>query len=338
MIIKDVEESDEFLDNFKITEEVKNNLDIFKPKEQTDDEKFNDTIQRVKGILHADYNDDLITVIDLWFHTVLQFDVGAFKNIRGYLDTLVVGESRIGKSSTVTALQEMYDLGKIVSLAGNSATPASLIGGSNVVRGSYQTRAGLIPQNNKGAIIFEELVKCNSNLIRELTEIRSSSKVRISRINGSIELPALVRMLTLTNPKPIDGMSKPINEYPNGISILTDIIGTAEDIARYDVIAIFGFDADKPIDPFFKPKEPYTKEQYKTRIRWIWSRKPEHIVITEEIYKYVNEECNKVNANYKSHIKIFGIELWKKVMRLAISIAGYLVSTDETYEKIIIKP
>lgn len=337
MIIKDVEESDEFLDNFKITEEVKNNLNVFKPNNISDEDKFNDTIQRVKGILHADYDDNLITIIDLWFHTVLQFNVGAFKNIRGYLDTLVVGESRIGKSSTVTALQEMYDLGKIVSLAGNSATPASLIGGSNVVRGSYQTRAGLIPQNNKGAIIFEELVKCNSNLIRELTEIRSSSKVRISRINGSIELPALVRMLTLTNPKSIDGISKPINEYPNGISILTDIIGTAEDIARYDVIAIFGFDADKPIDPFFKPKEPYTKEQYKTRIRWIWSRKPENIIITEDIYKYVNDECNKVNANYKSHIKIFGIELWKKVMRLAISIAGYLISTDDTYENIIIK-
>ena len=337
MIIKDVEESDEFLDNFKITTEVKSNLQVFQPEQDKDEEKFNDTIERVKGLLHADYNNSLIEIIDLWFHTVLQFNVGAFKNIRGYLDALVVGESRIGKSSTVTALQETYDLGRIVSLAGNAATPASLIGGSNVVRGSYQTRAGLIPQNNKGAIILEELIKCNSNIIRELTEIRSSGKVRISRVNGSIELPALVRMLTLTNPKPIDGMSKPISEYPNGISILTDIVGTAEDIARYDIIAIFGFDADKPIDPFFEPKTPYTKEQYKTRIRWIWSRKPEQIIITPDIYRYTNEECNKVNETYKSHIKIFGIESWKKVMRLAIAIAGYLVSTDDTFENIIVK-
>lgn len=337
MIIKDVEESDEFLDNFKIDDKIIENLRVFQPKEMSNEDKLNDTIQRVKGILHADYNEDLIAVIDLWFHTVLQFNVGSFKNIRGYLDTFIVGESRIGKSSTVAALQEMYDLGKIVSLAGNSATPASLIGGSNIVRGSYQTRAGLIPQNNKGAVIFEELAKCNSNIVKELTEIRSSNKVRISRVNGSIELPALVRMLTLTNPKPVDGISKPISEYPNGIAVLTDLVGTAEDIARYDIIAVFGFDADKPIDPFFQPLEPYTKEQYKTRIRWIWSRKPEDIIITPEIYKYTNDKCNAVNKIYRSHIKIFGIELWKKVMRLAIAIAGYLVSTDETYSKIIVQ-
>ena len=337
MVIKDVEESDEFLDNFKITNEVKNSLKKFQPNGMTEDEKFNDTIQRVKGILHYDADDRLIEVIDLWYHTVLQFSVGSFKNIRGYLDTLLVGESRIGKSSTAQALHEMYELGKIISLAGNSATPAGLIGGSNIVAGSYQTRAGTIPQNNKGAVIFEELIKCNSNLIRELTEIRSSNKVRISRVNGNIELPALVRMLTITNPRPINGMSKPINEYPNGISVLTDLIGTAEDIARYDMIAIFGFDANKQIDPFFEPLTPYTKTEYKTRIRWIWSRKPEQIIISKEMYSYTIEKCNILNNTYKSHIKIFGIESWQKILRLAIAIAGYLVSTDDTFENIIVK-
>lgn len=336
MVIKDVEESDDFLDNFKITPEIQASLKKFQPNELSKEDKFQDTVQRIKGILHADYNDSLITIIDLWFHTVLQFSVGSFKNIRGYLDTLIVGESRIGKSSTVAALHEVYELGKIVSLAGNSATPAGLIGGSNMVGGSYQTRAGLIPQNNKGAIVFEELVKCNSNLIRDLTEVRSSGKVRISRVNGSLELPALVRMLTLTNPKPINGMSKPINEYPNGISILTDLIGTAEDIARYDIIAIYGFNTDKEIDPFFVPLDPYPKKDYQNRIRWIWSRKPDDIVISKEIYRYTIEKCNEINKRYVSHIKIFGIEFWQKVMRLAIAIAGYLVLTDETFEKIIV--
>lgn len=335
MVIKDIEETDDFLDNFQITNEIKNSLRKFQPT-SSKEEKFKDTVERVKGILHADYNDTLITLIDLWFHTVLQFNVGVFKNIRGYLDMLIVGESRIGKSSTVAALQEMYELGRIVSLAGNSATPAGIIGGSNIVNGSYQTRAGLIPQNNKGAIIFEELVKCNCNLLKDLTEVRSSGKVRISRVNGNIELPALVRMLTLTNPKPIGNMSKPINEYPNGISILTDLIGTAEDIARYDVIAIFGFNADKEIDPFFVPLDPYPKEDYKNRIRWIWSRKPDDIVISKQIYNYTISKCNEINKKYVSHIKIFGIEFWQKVIRLAIAIAGYLVLTDETFEKIIV--
>lgn len=337
MVIKDVEESDEFIDNFKITEDVKESLNKFRVSNGFNfEEKFNDTIQRVKGIVDANYNDLLLMVIDLWFHSALQIQVG--KNIiRGYLDTLLVGESRIGKSSTVLALQEMYGLCKTVSLAGTSATIAGLIGGSNKVGGSFQTRAGIIPQNNKGGIIFEELAKCGANIIKELTEIRSSNLVRITRVSGALELPAYVRMLSLTNPKTTNGVPKPISQYPNGIEILTDIVGTPEDIARYDMIAIFGFNANTEIDPFYTPPTPYSKIDYQTRIRWIWSRKPEQIIVSRAIYTYLIQQCNELNKEFDCFIKIFGIESWKKVLRLATAIAGYMVSTDATYQKIIVE-
>lgn len=337
MVIKDVEESDEFIDNFKITPEVKESLNKFRVQNGfTFEEKFNDTIERVKGIVDANYNNLLLMVIDLWFHSALQIQVG--KNIiRGYLDTLLVGESRIGKSSTVTALQEMYQLTKTVSLAGTSATIAGLIGGSNKVGGSFQTRAGIIPQNNKGGIVFEELVKCNANIIKELTEIRSSNLVRITRVSGALELPAYVRMLTLTNSKTTNGVPKPISQYPNGIEILTDIVGTPEDIARYDLIAIFGFNANTEIDPFYTPPTPYAQIDYQTRIRWIWSRTPEQIVVSRQIYTYLINKCNELNKEFDCFIKIFGIEAWKKVIRLATAIAGYMVSTDPTYQKIIVE-
>ena len=45
---------------------------------------------------------------------------------------------------------------------------------------------------------------------------------------------------------------------------------------------------------------------------------------------------NELNKEFDSHIKIFGTEAWKKLSRLAIAVAGYLVSTDETYENIIV--
>lgn len=337
MVIRDVEESDEFIDNFKITQEVKDSLDKFRVQNGfTFEEKFNDTVQRVKGIVDADYNDLLLTVIDLWFHSALQIQVGK-TTIRGYLDTLLVGESRIGKSSTVVALQEMYQLTKTVSLAGTSATIAGLIGGSNKVGGSFQTRAGIIPQNNKGGIVFEELVKCNSNIIKELTEIRSSNLVRITRVSGALELPAYVRMLTLTNSKTTNGVPKPISQYPNGIEILTDIVGTPEDIARYDLIAIFGFNANTQIDPFYTPPTPYAQIDYQTRIRWIWSRTAEQVTVSKDIYTYLITKCNELNKEFDCFIKIFGIESWKKVLRLAAAIAGYMVSTDPTYQKIIVE-
>lgn len=338
MVIKDVEESDDFLTSFKVNDDIITSLKKFQVSEgQTASEKLNELIELAKGIVNADYEETLLKVVDIWYHSVLQFSVGRMRDLRGYIDGIIVGESRIGKSSTVAALQKMYGVGKIVSLAGSSATTAGLIGGSNkMAGGAYQTRAGVIPQNNRGAVIFEELIKCKTDLIKELTDIRSSNKVRIARVNGSIELPAYVRMLTLTNSKTHDGVPKPINSYPNGISLLTDIIGTPEDIARYDMIAIFGFEATKEIDPFYIPPEPLPQVDYQNRIRWVWSRTQEQIYITQTVYQYTVRQANDLNKQYGSFINIFGVEAWQKIMRIAIAVAGYLCSTDETFEQIIV--
>lgn len=336
MIILDVEEACDSVSNFRVTEEVKSNLNLFKDLEGNVPERLNKLSEMAKAFIGYDGYNHLIQAIDLSYHTVLEFNFGAFKNVRGYLDTLVVAESRVGKSSTAEALQKLYGLGAFTSLAGNSATIPGIIGGSTKVSGNYQTRAGLIPMNHRGLVIFEELAKCNSNLVRELTDIRSSNQVRIARVSGSLTLPALVRMITLTNVKNTGTKVKPINSYPNGIDILVELIGSPEDIARYDLMLILGEQGNKTIDPFWEPITPFEPEAYQTRIRWVWSRTADQVVIDKEVGKYILDRCNKLNETYESHIKIFGTEAWKKVARMAIAIAGYLVSTDDTYEKIIV--
>lgn len=336
MIILDVEEACDSVSNFRVTEEVKSNLNLFKDLEGNVPERLNKLSEMAKAFIGYDGYNHLIQAIDLSYHTVLEFNFGAFKNVRGYLDTLIVAESRVGKSSTAEALQKLYGLGAFTSLAGNSATIPGIIGGSTKVSGNYQTRAGLIPMNHRGLVIFEELAKCNSNLVRELTDIRSSNQVRIARVSGSLTLPALVRMITLTNVKNNGTKVKPINSYPNGIEILVELIGSPEDIARYDLMLILGEQGNKTIDPFWEPITPFEPEAYQTRIRWVWSRTADQVVIDKEVGKYILEHCNKLNETYESHIKIFGTEAWKKVARMAIAIAGYLVSTDDSYEKIIV--
>ena len=236
MVILDVEEASDSISNFHITDEVKKNLDKFRELEGTVPERINKLTEMVKAFIGYNGYNKLIEAVDLSYHTVLEFNFGTFKNVRGYLDTLIVAESRVGKSSTAEALQRLYGLGAFTSLAGNSATIPGIIGGSTKVNGNYQTRAGLIPMNHRGLVIFEELAKCNSNLVRELTDIRSSNQVRIARVSGVLTLPALVRMITLTNVRNTGSKIKPINSYPNGIDILVDLIGSPEDIARYDLM------------------------------------------------------------------------------------------------------
>ena len=336
MVILDVEEANDSISNFHITGEVKKNLDKFRELEGTVSERINKLTEMVKAFIGYNGYNKLIEAVDLSYHTVLEFNFGTFKNVRGYLDTLIVAESRVGKSSTAESLQKLYGLGAFTSLAGNSATIPGIIGGSTKVNGNYQTRAGLIPMNHRGLVIFEELAKCNSNLVRELTDIRSSNQVRIARVSGVLTLPALVRMITLTNVRNTGSKIKPINSYPNGIDILVDLIGSPEDIARYDLMLILGDQGNKIVDPFWEPSTPFEPEAYQTRIRWVWSRTIDQIIIDKEVGKHILDRCNELNKTYDSHIKIFGTEAWKKVARLAIAIAGYLVSTDSSYEKIIV--
>jgi len=337
MIILNAEQANDSVTDFKLTDSVKESLKTVQEIPGTLSEKINTMTEKIKGILGYDGINTLIQAIDFAYNTPLQFNFGTFKNVRAYLDTIIVGESRTGKSSTADCLRELYGLGTFTSLAGNSATIPGLVGGSNKTATGFQTRAGIIPQNHKGLVIFEEFGKSNNSVITELTDIRSSNEVRITRVAGTITLPAMVRMISLTNPKNKDGNIRSIASYPNGIAVLTDLVSTAEDIARYDMIVILSDRGNAQIDPLWIPEEPLQEQVYKDKIRWVWSRKAEQIIINRELQLYIIDVTNKLNKEYESHIKIFGTEAWKKLSRLAIAVAAYTCSTDESYENIIVK-
>lgn len=336
MLIMDAKQANDSVSDFKLTPERQQHLDLFRQLEGNVEERIEQLTEKVKGLLGYNGNNTLIQSIDLAYHTVLQFHLGSFKDVRGYLDTLIVGESRVGKSSTANTLRQEYGLGVFTSLAGNSATIPGLIGGSNKTSNGFQTRAGVIPQNHRGLVIFEEFGKCKQDIVCELTDIRSSNEVRIARVSGTINLPALVRMISLTNVKSINGSIKPIAAYPNGISIITELVSTAEDIARYDMLVVLSDRGNSQVDPFWEPQAACPTEAYRTRIRWVWSRTADQVSISREVGLYIMTQANQLNTEFDCHIKIFGTEAWKKLARLAISAAGYLVSTDESYDKIIV--
>lgn len=338
MIIYDVHQSSDSVTAFQLDVAAKTSLEVFRSLTATKGIKgmMEECVERVKGLLGYNGNNTLITTMDLAYHTPLEFHMGRFQNLRAYLDTLIVGESRMGKSSTADTMRKTYGLGTFVSLAGNSATIPGLVGGSNKVGTSYQTKAGLIPQNHKGLMIFEEFGKCKSDLISELTDIRSSNEVRITRVSGTLTLPAMVRMITLSNVKTLASKDiRSIASYPNGLAVVTELVGSAEDIARYDIMLVLGDKGQSISDPYWEPMEPFDTEHYRNRLRWIWSRTAEQIMISEEVGRYIFECANELNRDYDTHIKIFGTEAWKKLARIAVAVAGYTVSTLD-YESIVV--
>ena len=331
LIVLEVKESGDVVTSFEITPDVIKDLTAFQGY------TFKQLAEKQKAYVKFNVDTRLLEFIDLWYHTPKEFNFGYMKNIKGYLDGLIVTESRVGKSSTSQALSKIYGLGNIASLAGSAATPAGLIGGSVKAGSSSQIRPGLIPRQHNKAIIFEELAKAKYSLIPELTDIRSSGMVRINRSTGDLTLPASVRILFLTNPKTDDeGLIRPIISYPNGIEIIKPLIGSVEDIARFDFMYILS-ESPTDINPMWEPPEGFTEKQLQSRIRWIWSRKCEQIKISKELQQYIVEKSKELNDKYLCSVKIFSTETWKKVSRMAIAIAGYMVSTDMDFNDIVVQ-
>jgi len=326
---------DSDVQQFEVTPTIKKSLEVFQlTGGETVESKMEELYERSKGFIGVEARKEVTWATDLFYHTPLEFKIGR-RVERAYLDTMIIGDPRTMKSRTAKAMQEMYELGTVTSL--KTATIAGLIGGSDNVGGKgWKTKIGLLPQSHRGAVIMEEFSGGGKDTISKLTEIRSSNRVRITRVNGTTDVPAMVRMLSISNPATSGGISRTLKDYPTGVHIILDLVGASEDIARYDFFLL----VDEP-DGYISPLDmfdldPYEKESYMNRIRWIWSRTSEQVEITRTVAQYIVEQSEELNKLYDSHIKVFGAEAWKKVSRVAIAVAGLLVSTDPTYERIIV--
>jgi DNA replicative helicase MCM subunit Mcm2 (Cdc46/Mcm family) len=302
---------------------------------ETIETKMNELYERSKGIIGVEARKDVFYATDMYFHTPLDFNF-ARKTERAYLDLMIVGDERTGKSQTAKKLLQLYELGIITSL--KTATVAGLLGGSDQTAGGWKTKLGLIPRNHRGALILEEFSGGGQELISKLTEVRSSNRVRLTRVNGTIDVPAQVRMLSISNPATnSDGTSTPLRNYPHGIKILLDLVGASADLARYDFFVLVE-DAENYTSPLATfDQEPYPKDSYQNRVRWVWSRKAEQIIIDPEVQDFIVKRGEELNKTYNSHIKLFGPEVWKKLTRMAIATAGMVCSMSEDGQNLIVK-
>jgi hypothetical protein len=333
-VVTKVETSDNSINKFRVTPDVLDSLKPFQVQQgQTVSDKMKELFERSKAFLGPEANWPVFFATELFFHTPLDFKFDEKRRERAYLDVMIVGESRTHKSATAKGLMSMYEVGTFASL--KNASIAGLIGGSQgSSNGGYKTRLGLIPRNHKGAVVLEEFSGASPEFIKSMTDIRSSNIVKIERVNGSLAAPAKVRMLTLSNAKPQSGgTTMPLNQYPTGVKVLLELIGAAEDINRYDFFVLK--DEGKYIPPTTKIEiEPFTKEAYMNRVRWIWSRNAEQVSFTDELRDYLTACVEELNSRYSAHIQFFGREAWKKLARVAIACAACVCSYDETGEKL----
>ena len=333
LIAREVKDVDNVLEDFQLNNDVKNSLSVFKQRQdETVEQAMDRLFEYDKGYIGGEANKNILQTVDLVYNSPLRIKVGK-QTIRGALDVFMVGETRTGKSKAAKTKRMLYDLGSIINL--KTTTVQGLIGGTN--KSTNKTKIGLLPREHKNLVVLEEFSSMNDNsFIKAMTEIRSSGRIRIVRVDSDLQVPCELRMLTISNPRPASGgADKALSSYPNGVSVITELINSPEDIARYDFFTLVP-EPDSYI-PFFEEEfDKLPEENYRNRIRWVWTRQPEQIAMTVDVQKYLWNASEELNKKYNTHVRLFGTEAWQKVARVAVAAAGMLVSTTPDFDKIVV--
>lgn len=286
------------LDNFKMTEEEMLELMIFQPREE---QGYLDRAMEVAGDLARNvtqiYGRDVLHLAyDLVWHSPLSFRVEGKLVDKGWLEMMVVGDTRTGKSETAIKLAQHYKAGVVKSCEG--ATFAGLVGGAQQLGNSWVTTWGVIPLNDRRLVVLDEVSGLkDQDVVEKMSSIRSSGKAEIVKITSD-ETSARTRLIWITNPA--DGSM--IDDHQDvGIAALKTVVKAAEDIARFDFVAS-AREADVKsdiINRMHKPKATaFTSKLCERMVLWAWSLKAEDITFTPSAQKKARDIANQIANEY----------------------------------------
>ena len=316
--------------DFNIDKEVMDTMKI----EGTVEEKVNLLFQSAKHHIAKHLNYDMWLMSDLVMNSILDIDYGG--RTWGALDIFILGDTATGKSEVTKGLVDLYDFGHFLSL--KTATPIGLIGGSKKDGDSMVNTIGAIPRQHKKLVVMEEFSGAPPQFIKTMTDIRTTRRVHIIRVNGELNVACNLRMITISNPLGDEsGLPKYLNTFPNGVLPLMQLINNPEDVGRYDGFILMPQIKDR-VNPFLLKLEgePIPKESYAYKAKWVYTRQPENVIFAEGVEAYIWERSEELNTIFESNFPLFGTKSSLKLARFSVALASQILSTDETYENIIV--
>ena len=273
--------------------------------------------------------------MDLVFHSVLSFNFAGKRIQRGWLDFLVIGDTRTGKSEAATRLSQFYRAGEIISC--EAATFAGVIGGVQQFGSNKEWAVtwGAVPINDRRLVVLDEASGLEPEDIAAMSSVRSSGMAELTKIRQE-RTYARTRLIWLANPR-----NAKMSDYTYGVQAIKPLIGNPEDIARFD-LAMSVQAGEVPSEEINRSRresrQKYPAEAAANLLRWVWSRQPEQIIWTRGAEEHVFDAANRMGKRYVEDPPLIqAANVREKIARVAVAIAARLFSTDETHERIMVK-
>lgn len=243
---------------------------------------------------------------------------------RGWLNSLVIGDTQTGKSKVTQTFQRLFRSGAIINA--ENCTYVGLVGGAvKMGSGQFMLRWGRIPLSDKQLVVIEELSGLSVEEISNMSDVRSSGVARLDKGGLSAETNARTRLLALSNVRPVN---RNLAGYLSGVKAVQELIGHGEDIARFDLIStlvdreVSNEVINRPLDGRKIGHNAIVPEIYQRLCQFIWALKPEQIKITTDAYLACLEETKRLAEIYHPAVPVFkGGSGRYKLARVAAAIA-----------------
>jgi len=240
-------------------------------------------------------------------------------------EVLIVGDTRVGKSTTAQDLAVHFGAGRYVD-CGSNATFVGLVGG-NTELGSHRVFTwGVLPTSNRGHVTLDEANKLRLEVWSGLTNLKSSGVAERTTNAGPRKTRSAVRLLTLCNPRG----NRPLGAYDTPLDAAIEVVGSPQDLARVDLLYVaWGTKEIGLINTIHKSTTPhtYTREISRYHLQWAWS-------LDESKIRFASAEHVLARASELSEatqgISLVAVTESKfKVGRIAIAIASITYSYDD---------
>ena len=235
--------------------------------------------------------------------------------LKGWLDTIVIGDTRTGKSQMAQRFVKTLKLGSYIN--GENARATGVIGGVQRMGDSWVITWGAIPMNDKGLLIVDEASGLSIDDIKDLSATRSSGAVTINKIVKG-EARARTRLVWLSNPRSGRNLE---DFYWRGYGAFLEFIPVVEDQARYDLVLTAARE-DVPVLEGYKDEgNPPPVKLWQDLIRFAWTVPAEKIMYTQKVAACIADAAHELDAEYGGGPLVVGVAVHEKLIRLSCAMA-----------------
>lgn len=294
-------------------------------------ETVNDVVARVGYIINDIeehtahiYNQKKLLLGSLlgWF-LPLRFMLSGQINEKVGAEVLIVGDTRGGKSAVNKSLLRLFRAGRYAPCEG--ASMPGLVGGSAEMGGSRFFTWGVIPSQDGGLVLMDEIDDiAERGVLSQLTSIRSDGIASRSIAGGTRQCSARVRMIMLSNPV----NNREMKSYGSVMHAVNSLIGAPQDVARFEwAIGVYTEE-----DPAVFNRAPsaspalYGGDIAPHHLRWAWRQRPK---IEGPVAEEVLKEATRLAGEYKGLVLLIAAEARWKVARAACAVAALCHSHDD---------